>query len=598
MEYCPIRNKSTLEITAHYDGIIALSRCSYLKNVIKMTHKEFLNVDFMSSELEDFWKQKSSPLCSVKCKYLDSKIENIIVGISKACNLNCYHCFNEGHHTDVLSEKQIYFTILEKVKGHKLNSLLLGSQGEVFVYYDKIVEYLKSLSTDDFKTVILQTNATLLSDDRVQELSEISKATGIKYQFFVSFSGITKESYEKTQVGAIFENTLNNLSSLLTTFGKNNIKITFIIKRTNILDAPHVVDFFKSLGIDFIDISYDLYDFGCKEVYNTLLKGPIGKYIYDTCKKENNICSDHLKKQKFVKDDNISNLEIKKIYENSINPINNLFKKKSSSVRVKDDTYSDLLTIGITLHGDEILSSNMANAIKENNKIHWILSNDKKSKRFDELKQSSTLENVEFFYAEPGIENNRQNILNHTNTKYIYIIDYDDEIHIDQNSLLNFLEKTNSEIIKVNPTEDGKDVNYIYYNDSTIFVTTWAQIFKTSFMKRLGGYIQTWNSYHEEFGTNANMLANIYKEDIYYEIDEIKKEYLTYNHLLDLNKKHNSFQTNKIKDYCAFIKHIPKNDRIQHKKEFIEFFKMRLNLMNLAEEDYDLLLKNFKRISK
>ena len=91
--------------------------------------------------------------------------------ISRACNFNCYHCFNKEH-KDNSQDKEIYFYLLHEVKGHHLNALILGHQGEVFVYYDEILNYLKTLTVTDFKQIIFQTNLSLLSESRIKELKD------------------------------------------------------------------------------------------------------------------------------------------------------------------------------------------------------------------------------------------------------------------------------------------------------------------------------------------------------------------------------------------------------------------------------------------
>lgn len=617
MEYCPARNKSTLELAVHTKGFVSISRCSYLKDILKLSYDEIKDLDLFSLNYDDFFRKKSSPLCTVNCTPLNSEIRNLVIGISKACNLNCYNCFN-SYHEDSEEDKELYFYLLERAKGHNLNSLLLGSQGEVFTYYNEITTYLRSLTTKDFKIIILQTNATLLDESRLEELKEISKSTGIKYQFFISMNGITKETYENTHIGANFDRTLLNVISILEKFDSNDTRITFVLKKTNISDAPNIRKFFKDLGFKHIDISYDFYDFGCKEVYNKLMQSEVGQCIYETFKNEKCAGSNKLKKYKYFTNKLLVS-DINAIYSRSIEPLKDLMQFEEELVDeekpvgavpevIKDileediickDTFKEpLLTIGITMHGNQELSESIEREIRLRDKISWIISNDLSQTSLDSLKvKFSDLSNISYYLSKPGIENNRQNILNHTETKYLYVIDYDDDLYIDQDKVLSILEKTDADILPVNPLENGLDTSdYIYYDEATIFVTTWAQVFKTNFLRRVGGYIQTWNFYHEEFGTNANILANIYKEHIKYVISEVLEGSIEYNHLLGDVVDHNSQLKIKISDYIKFILGIPKNDSITYKKEFLELFKLRLNLMNLTEKDYDLLSRAINKV--
>ena len=613
MEYCPLRNKSTLEIKSYYN-VVSLSRCSYLKDIARLSYQEIKNLDLFSVDFQDFLLKKSSPFCTVNCKSLNSKIKNISLGVSKACNLQCYNCFNRDCHSDNNKTKDLYFYLLNKIKGHQLDSLLFNTQGEVFVYYDETIEYLKSLTSNDFKTIIFQTNATLLDDKRIDELHKISLATGIKYQFYVSMCGCSKKAYEQTQIGANFEKTVRNILMLVNIFKSQNIKITYVIKRTNLSDVLSIKTFFNSLGVTNIDITYDLYDYNCKEVYDELIKTDVGMCIYENFKKEKCAGSNNVKKYKHRKNNKLSLENIDKIYNGSVILMDKLLEKdlllepldiSESNIEnilsdspIEDDIIDlkDILTIGVTLHGNQIFSQSVIDAFKNKN-IQFIVSNDKPDNTFETIKTKYASSNILFVESRPGIENNRQNILDYTKTKYVYIIDYDDEFTINQNELLDFLKSNNSDIVTVDCYEDEKSTaDYIYYNSTTLFVVTWAQIFKTTFMKAAGGYLQTWNSYHEEFGTNANMLANIYKNEIHYKISHLPNGVIYYNHILNSNHLHNSKLKININDYIKFVKKIPKNKQITYKKEFLEFFKMRLSLMNLSSEQYNLLNKAIKKV--
>ena len=111
-------------------------------------------------------------------------------------------------------------------------------------------------------------------------------------------------------------------------------------------------------------------------------------------------------------------------------------------------------------------------------------------------------------------------------------------------------------------------------------------------MRQVGGYIQTWNFYHEEFGTNANMLANIYSRNIEYNVNDINdKNIIYYNHLLSDSIGHNSMLKRRFNEIYNFVKKIPKNDSIIYKKVFLEIFKERLSLMGLSEKNYDRINK-------
>lgn len=598
MEFCSQLDRSTLELSVFSKGSISFSRCSYLKGLAYLKFDEVKNIDIFDYDYVDNFCKKSSTLCSVKCNQLSKKFENIKIGISKKCNFNCYHCFNKDHFDDPQT-KDIYFFILNKVKGHHLNALILGHQGEVFVYYDEIINYLSNLSQDDFKQIIFQTNLSLLNEERIKELKDISLKTNIDYIFLPSINGITNETFKAITRNDCFDLVINNLKLLLNLFTSNNVKVTFTIKELNIDDLPNVNTFFKKMGIIYLNINYDMYDTRCKDLYLDFLNNGQLKCIYETSLLEDTIKSPTLNKYKRVSEtDDGEKYLLLNNYKNSHqnSSINEIVTSKPSGPTEKilvDNNFSGLLTIGITCHKEQVLSPSLIQLLSSSKKIKFLISNDAGTnfnKSLKELFKDSS--NIEFIYSKPGIENNRQNILSHTFSKYIYIIDYDDEIKLDEDKLLPLLEKYNDEIIMINPYEDDVQPDYIYYSDTQLFIVTWAQIFSTNFMRQVGGYIQTWNFYHEEFGTNANMLANIYSRNIEYNVNDINdKNIIYYNHLLSDSIGHNSMLKRRFNEIYNFVKKIPKNDSIIYKKVFLEIFKERLSLMGLSEKNYDRINK-------
>ena len=600
MEFCTDLDRSTLELSVFSKNCVFFSRCSYLKSIAYLKYNAIRNIDIFNFKYADNLCKKSSSLCATRCSNLSNEIKNIKIGISKACNYNCYHCFNKCHE-DTLLDKETYFYLLNTSKGHNFESLMLGHQGEVFVYYDEILTFLESLSKNDFKKVIFQTNLSLLDDHKIDELYQTSIKTGVEYQFYPSINGITQETYKNITGCDTFGTVISNLCKVLNTFGENNVKVSFTIKKFNILDLPNVNQFFKNLGIKFINISYDLYDSYCKEVYLYFLNKGYLKCIYDNAMLENATKSSYIKKySKFSEaPPTIMELTLKEWLQNNTDNLSEIISLNKEKIPEKIslmDDYDSVLTIGITCHGEQILSDSILKLIIKSTKIQFLISNDKGQNFNLSLKEIfKDAPNVKFIYSKPGIENNRQNILNNTYSKYLYVIDYDDEIKINEEKLINLLEKLSEDIVYIHPYENEVETEYTYHSDSQIFVTTWAQIFSTNFIKSVGGYIQTWNFYHEEFGTNANILANIYFRNIDFSIYDINdKDIIYYNHILD-DAVHNSTLKINFKKILKFFKGILKNDSITYKKLFLTLFLKRISLMNLSKKNEKKLIKLIKR---
>ena len=129
---------------------------------------------------------------------------------------------------------------------------------------------MKGLSPKDTRIIDFQSNLTLLSHSRIDELKAISDATGVIYNFSPSIDGITKESFEAIRIGASWEKVMDNLLYLLDTFGPQNVFVNFTLKKPAFSEIKEVKNFFKSLGIEYVHITPDIYDDEAKKLVENL----------------------------------------------------------------------------------------------------------------------------------------------------------------------------------------------------------------------------------------------------------------------------------------------------------------------------------------
>lgn len=250
---------------------IQMCRCCFLKPQAILSLKQFNEIDPIEYiESHDNSRKEFVPdwegHCDLNCN-LNSKVKTVLLGLSYACNLNCYHCFHSIH-KDLPELKETYIKTLYKLKGHNLDEISPSTAGEEFIYYNEVRDWLKTLTPKDVKKVKHQTNLTLLNKERILELKQISDETKVKYFFMPSIDGITKESYESTRVGGNFEVVMQNLKDLVEVFGVQNVKPSFTIKETNLLDTPNIISYFRdNFGLE-VDIGADVYDSFCKEIHS------------------------------------------------------------------------------------------------------------------------------------------------------------------------------------------------------------------------------------------------------------------------------------------------------------------------------------------
>lgn len=225
------------------------------------------------------------------------------------------------------------------------------------------------------------------------------------------------------------------------------------------------------------------------------------------------------------------------------------------------------LTIGITTFGNKI-SFDVINFLK-GQPINVIISENKEDlslsppEYVNELSKSKV--NTKYIFCDkPGIGNNRQNILDNVETKYFYTIDNDDNLEGDLKEVIKFLNREEYDAFYIRCYEDGKYMNIPH---NFIYMCTWMQIYRTAWIRELGGYLQSWNFIHEESVTNINWRVNLNKKK--YRRIIIPKKYLSYKYhpnsacIVD-------FDIGKV---CDFINQIHKNEKIKDKGRFIRLFE-------------------------
>lgn len=253
------KKSNNIEIILLENNLVSISKCCFLKNKILLDKKTILNANLLDLVNSQSIEKLDERLCLETCTKLE-KIDTISLCGIRNCNLNCYHCYWENH-KDSLEIKQFYFNFLTYLsKGH-YESLVLDGSGEIFTYWDDLLIFLKSITSNNFKEICFITNANLLNSNRINELYNISKNTNVKYFFNVSIDGITKEIYEDIRLGGNFEKLIENINLIIQYFP---IKFTFTLKKQNYKEAFQLKDFlektFKFKHYYEISFGADTYD--------------------------------------------------------------------------------------------------------------------------------------------------------------------------------------------------------------------------------------------------------------------------------------------------------------------------------------------------
>lgn len=167
---------------------------------------------------------------------VSSKMRNLIVTLSTACNLKCVMCeareLNWRISKDRLEEVISYFPYLER---------LVWQGGEAFLvdYFDELIE--KAAQFPHLRQVIT-TNGLLIDERRAENL--------VKSNVDLTFSidGVTKDVYEKIRQGADFGLLIKNLSNFNKARKKYgspllNINLHVVIMKSNYRQMEKYIEF-------------------------------------------------------------------------------------------------------------------------------------------------------------------------------------------------------------------------------------------------------------------------------------------------------------------------------------------------------------------
>jgi len=245
---CEEERTAFLSITA--DNKISLGKCCLCENLLKIPANLLLESENIVGTINKLMCYKKTinfdttdkTACNGKteCIFEDFNLDTIKINVY-GCNLNCKMC--GAFRTAAPGNFSLYFKLLEKVKGNKLKRLILNSHGEPFLKKEETFNYLKSLTKDDFESVLIITNGMLINEEDIKFLSSLE----IKICVIVSNDAITKETYDKIRIGGDFDKVVNN-TILLKKYGiLENINV--VIQPSNAEEVPLMEDYWKKYGI-------------------------------------------------------------------------------------------------------------------------------------------------------------------------------------------------------------------------------------------------------------------------------------------------------------------------------------------------------------
>lgn len=178
----------------------------------------------------------------------NGNLDVVRVNVSSACNIKCKFCDIKSLKPIFPKEKELYFDILNKLQNAHLKYLQLTGDGEPFIYKKETLEFIKTLTTDTCKILVIFTNNTLLDKEDIELIHNVALKTGIKMQIMCSCSAITPETYRTVHCNDNFDKVVENIKLISKYDMLQNIN--FVIMPDNLHELEFYKQFWLEQGID------------------------------------------------------------------------------------------------------------------------------------------------------------------------------------------------------------------------------------------------------------------------------------------------------------------------------------------------------------
>lgn len=175
---------------------------------------------------------------------LNNELKTVYLFLTRKCNLGCSHCYISGVGPKAIGvdfNLEKICEILSQAKSLGLKRIKV-SGGEPFLHNEiiDILEFIESLELDE---VVLETNGTLINDDKFNKLKNIKNLT-----IFVSLDHINQSEHDsfRNKEGA-YKKTIEFLKKL----GSTNINsvVTTTAYKDNFNIIHKIIDFILETGI-------------------------------------------------------------------------------------------------------------------------------------------------------------------------------------------------------------------------------------------------------------------------------------------------------------------------------------------------------------
>lgn len=200
-------------------------------------------------------KQNSIPVCGNKNLIIPTQI---IVEVTKKCQLKCIHCFNSsGNQLDNELSSNELIDILEEFS--KLGTLQILLTGGEPLLKDNIIDII-DFCCKNFYSVIIGTNAVAINDNFIQHIKKYKNIS-----FTISVDGLEQTHDFFRGVKGCYSKTMENITKLIDS--NFSVSISYTLNEYNYKEVNQIAHKVKNMGCSGINLGYILNKGRAKESF-------------------------------------------------------------------------------------------------------------------------------------------------------------------------------------------------------------------------------------------------------------------------------------------------------------------------------------------
>lgn len=176
-----------------------------------------------------------------KCNYIHNKIDTLQLCVT-GCNLNCIKCPLEK--TIDKDANDMYWYLMESIKNHNLWDIHPTCNGEPFLQKEKMMNYIRALTSRDCRNFNIISNGTLLNEIDINEIALIKKNNDVNIPITISCDSTNVDVYCKIHKNAnqkMFNTVMDNI---------------FLLQKYNLLSAVNIVIQPENMDVIYKDLEF------------------------------------------------------------------------------------------------------------------------------------------------------------------------------------------------------------------------------------------------------------------------------------------------------------------------------------------------------